>query len=158
MDISLTKAELKDAELIHNLQIRSFMALLQKYQDFDTNPANEPINKVIARLMQPFTDYYLVKKDELVIGGIRIVKLENKRYRVSPIFVLPEYQGKGIAQKVFQIIEHIYHDATIWELETIKQEQANCYLYEKIGYRQTGWTKIVNSKMTLVGYEKSPTL
>lgn len=73
------------------------MPLLERYQDFDTSPANEPIGKIIDRINQPFTDYYIISDEGISIGGIRIVRKENKRYRVSPIFILPEYQGKGIA-------------------------------------------------------------
>ena len=47
------------------------------------------------------------------------------------------------------------HGETNWELETIFEEKGNCYLYEKMGYKLTGETKIVNDKLTLVHYEKS---
>ncbi|WP_094606517.1 GNAT family N-acetyltransferase [Sporomusa silvacetica] len=68
-------------------------------------------------------------------------------YRISPIFILPKHQGKGIAQKVFQMLEQRYKDAKNWELDTILQEQGNCYLYEKLGYKKM---KSINSIMTLV--------
>ena len=154
MDISLTKAKLEDAAIIHAMQIKSFMPLLERYQDFDTNPAAEPLEKVIARINQSFTDYYIVNNSGTPVGGIRIVKMENHRYRVSPIFILPEFQGNGFAQEVFRMVDRIYFDAITWELETILQEPANCYLYEKLGYKTTGKTKFINSKMTLVSYEK----
>jgi GNAT superfamily N-acetyltransferase len=149
------KADLKDAETIHRMQIKSFTPLLEKYQDFEISPANEPLEKVVWRINQPTTDYYIIKSNEIAAGGIRIVKKDNKHYRVSPIFILPEYQGKGIAQKVFQIIEQKYNDAIVWELDTILQEQGNCYLYEKIGYKQTGKTEIINDRLTIVYYEKA---
>ncbi len=41
---------------IHEMQINSFMPLLEKYQDYDTNPANEPLERVITRLNQSFND------------------------------------------------------------------------------------------------------
>lgn len=154
MDICLIKAELKDAETIHVMQIKSFMALFEKYQDFETSPANELVEKTVMRINQAFTDYYIIKRDDVSVGSIRIVKKDNKLYRVSPIFILPEYQGYGIAQEVFKIIEELYHDAKAWELDTILQEPRNCYLYEKLGYVKTGKTKIINSKMTLIFYEK----
>ncbi|MFT8313662.1 MAG: GNAT family N-acetyltransferase [Clostridium sp.] len=154
MDISLIKAKLKDAKTIHHMQIKAFMPLLERYKDFEINPANEPIEKVFGRINQPSTDYYIVKSDGIVVGGIRIIKKDDKVYRVSPIFILPEYQEKGIAQKVFQIIEQIYYDAIKWELSTILQEKGNCYLYEKLGYEKTGKMQIINSNMTLVFYEK----
>lgn len=154
MNISLTKSKLKDAEIIHEMQIKSFMPLLEKYRDYETSPTNEPLEKIIERINQPFTDYYIIESDNIAVGGIRIVKKDNRHYRVSPIFILPEYQGKGIAQKVFQIIEQIYCDAKVWELDTILQEKGNCYLYEKIGYIKTGEIKVINDKLTLVFYKK----
>jgi len=154
MDIALIKAKLQDVETIYKMQIKSFMTLLERYHDFDTSPGSESVEKVAARINQSFTDYYIIKSDGVAVGGVRIVKRDNKRYRVSPIFILPECQGKGIAQKVFHMVEHIYYDAKVWELDTILEEQGNCYLYEKLGYKKTGKTEIINGKMTLVFYEK----
>jgi GNAT superfamily N-acetyltransferase len=154
MDIILVKAKLNDAEFIHAMQIKAFRPLLERYQDLETNPANEPLEKVVARIKQSFTDYYIIKSGGTFMGGIRIAKMENKRYRVSPVFILPEYQGNGLAQKVFHMIEQVYFDAKTWELDTILEEPGNCHLYEKLGYKKTGQTKIVNARMTLVFYEK----
>lgn len=125
MDISLFKSGLNEASIIHEMQIKAFMPLLEKYQDYETSPANESVERIIDRLNQPFTDYYIIKISNNPVGAIRIVKYENKTYRVSPIFILPEHRGKGIAQKVFSIIENMYNDARNWELDTILQEQGN---------------------------------
>lgn len=46
------------------------------------------------------------------------------------------------------------HRSSGWELDTILQEEGNCHLYEKLGYRATGATTIVNERMTLVLYRK----
>lgn len=154
MKISLIKANLEDAEIVHGMLIKSFMPLLEKYQDYDTSPATEPIEKTITKITQLNSDYYIIKSGEIDVGGVRIEKMKDKHYRVSPIFILPEYQGRKIAQKVFRMLEHMYSDANWWELDTILQEQGNCHLYEKIGYKRTGKTKIINDKLTIVFYEK----
>ncbi|EPY09331.1 N-acetyltransferase GCN5 [Paenibacillus alvei TS-15] len=154
MDITLIKAGLNEASIIHEMQVTAFMPLLNKYQDYETSPANEPMERIIDRINQSFTDYYIIKSSNISIGAIRIVRKENKIYRVSPIFILPEHQGKGIAHKVFSKIEDIYNDARIWELDTILQEQGNCYLYEKLGYQKTGELIQINDNMTIVFYEK----
>lgn len=91
MEISLIKAELKDSEVIYSMQIKSFMPLLEKYQDFETSPANESIEKIIERINQVFTDYYIIESAGVTVGAIRIVKRDNNLYRISPIFILPEY-------------------------------------------------------------------
>lgn len=154
MEISLSKSDLNEASTIHEMQTKAFMPLLDKYHDFETSPANETLERIISRMNQSFTDYYIIKSSSIAVGAIRIVRKENKTYRVSPIFVLPEYQGKGIAQKVFGLIEDIYNDAQIWELGTILQERGNCYLYEKLGYKRTGKIEVINDRMTIVFYEK----
>ncbi|MEK3748625.1 GNAT family N-acetyltransferase [Paenibacillus sp. FSL E2-8871] len=155
MGISLCKADVSDAEFIHQMQVKAFMPLLEKYKDYETSPANESVEQMINRINQYFTDYYIIKTSDIAVGGVRIVKKENNTYRVSPIFIMPEYQGMGIAQQVFAIIEQRYNDAKKWELDSIEQEQRNCYLYEKVGYKRTEETKRINNKLTLVFYEKT---
>lgn len=56
-------------------------------------------------------------------------------------------------QKAIRLCEKL-HGEDNWELDTILQEPKNCYLYEKLGYRQTGKTEVVNDRLTLVSYEK----
>lgn len=155
MDISLSKASLGDATMIHGMQVVAFMPLLDKYKDYDTSPANEPVERIIDRMNQSFTEYFVIRSSNIPVGVIRIVKKDNLIYRVSPIFILPEYQGKGIAQIVFGIIEGMYNDARMWELDTIRQEEGNCYLYEKLGYKKTGKVVEINDKMSIVFYEKN---
>ncbi len=69
------------------------------------------------------------------------------------MFILPRYQGKGLGQQAIALVEE-RTNAETWELDTILQEEGNCYLYEKMGYRKTGPAKAVNEKMTIVHYEK----
>lgn len=155
MKISLQKATIADAGEIHFMQICSFGSLLEKYKDFDTNPGNETIDRVIERISQEFTDFYIIKSGENSVGAIRVVRLSNgDRCRISPIFILPQFQGKGIAQQVISEVEQRYRPINGWELDTILEETGNCYLYEKVGYKKTGKTEKINDRTTLVFYEK----
>ena len=60
MDIQLVKAESKDAQTIWEMQVKSFQKLLDKYQDFETSPASEPVDNVRRRLEQENTYYYFI--------------------------------------------------------------------------------------------------
>ena len=155
VEINLVKASVENAEEIHKMQIEAFRNLLEKYKDYDTNPGNENIDKVIERIKQETTDYYIIKMENISVGAIRINKLENgEKCRIAPIFILPEYQNKGIAQEVFKIIEEEYKPKDGWILSTILEEERNCYLYEKMGYKKTGEGKKINEIMNIVYYEK----
>lgn len=74
---------------------------------------------------------------------------------ISPVFIIPEYQNKGIASGVIEKLFSIYSDTIEWRLATIKQEPGNCHLYEKMGFVRAGDDIIVNEKMTLVHYVKN---
>ena len=134
---------------------RSLQDLLYKYQDYDTNPGNEPLDKVIDRIKQDVTFFYLIFVDEKVVGAIRVVDTkENASHkRISPLFILKEYRNQGIAQDVMKLVEEI-HGKDKRRLDTILEEKGNCYLYEKMGYHSTGKIKKVNDMLTLVFYEK----
>ena len=154
-DLTLRRASIEDAELIWQMQLRSFAALLEKYKDYETSPANEPLQKVRRRLMQPDTYFYLICEGEMLVGAIRVVhpKAADAYKRISPLFILPEHQGRGLATKAILLAERL-HGAHRWTLDTILQEPGNCHLYEKMGYKATGEIRTINERMTLIFYQK----
>lgn len=153
MNVTLRKAELADAEQLWKLQIEGFAELLERYQDFDTNPAAEPLEKTIMRLQQPWRHFYFVMEGNTPVGAISVRVLDEGWKKLGPLWVQPAWRGKGIAQEAIRQVEEL-HGADKWALDTILQEKGNCHLYEKLGYRQTGATHVVNERMTLVDYVK----
>lgn len=155
MDMKLVRIGIGEAEKLWKMQVEAFQSLYEKYQDTETSPATEKIDKILMRLNQPFTYYYFIKADNKDVGAIRIVDKQEagKAKRISPIFIMSEYRNKGYAQKAIQLAEEI-HGSSDWELDTILQEKGNCYLYEKMGYHQTEKTEMINDKLTLVFYIK----
>lgn len=71
---------------------------------------------------QDNTDYYLIKLENKNTGAIRVVRLSPEECRISPMFLLPEYQGNGYAKQILKQVEFLYPKAKVWELDTIKQE------------------------------------
>lgn len=58
MTLRLVRAALPDAPLIQALQRIAFDRLLKVYEDFDTNPACESLDRIQAKLSRPFTYFY----------------------------------------------------------------------------------------------------
>ena len=152
--MKLIRATKKDANIIWNMQIEAFSELLSRYKDYDTNPGNESLERIEAKLSQPHTYFYYIMVENNIVGAIRIVDLkDSSRKRIAPLFVLKNYRNKGYAQLAIKEVEKI-HGSNDWKLDTILQEEGNCHLYEKMGYCKTGKTEIINDKMTIVYYEK----
>ncbi|MFE8000976.1 GNAT family N-acetyltransferase, partial [Bacillus cereus] len=72
MEIILEKVTETDAEVIFQMQIDSFSSLLHKYKDYETNPANETIEKTIFRINNPSSNFYKVIIDSKLVGAICI--------------------------------------------------------------------------------------
>ncbi|MBS6646868.1 MAG: GNAT family N-acetyltransferase [Clostridiaceae bacterium] len=153
MTIVLELAAIADAQEIYDLQIKSFKALLEKYQDYDYSPGAEKLERTIQRLNEPTTDYYFISLDGKHIGGLRICHFD-KLCKLKQLYILPEYQGFGYAQKAITIAESLYPAAEKWELDTILQEEKLCYLYEKMGYKKTGKVEPIMNGMDIVYYAK----
>lgn len=153
--MKLVRADVNDCDKIWSMQIEAFTDLLEKYQDYETSPANETKERIKAKLLQEFTYYYYIFYGDNLVGAIRVVdKKDGSRKRISPIFIMKEFRNKGLAQKTFEEVEKI-HGIDNWKLETILQEEGNCHLYEKLGYKKTGIIKNINEGMDIVFYEKN---
>ena len=156
--IKLDPVKESELEILHDMQVRSFMPLYEKYQD-EGSPAIETLDRIKARFGQPERNYYFILLHGARVGVINIgrVKDDNTKenvYRISPIFVEPEYQNRGIGYAAIQKAFDMYPSAGRWILDTIKEEPANCHLYEKCGFVRYGEEKVVNDRMTIVDYER----
>ena len=149
-----------EAECLHRLQVEAFMPLYEKYQDDDTSPAKESLKRVTEKIIEENSDFYFIVFHGEKVGGVRVSRHKGEKvYKdvnwISPIFIIPEFQNKGIASTVIEQLFDIYPDTIEWRLDTIKQEKGNCHLYEKYGFVRVGEDIVVNEKMTLVGYVKN---
>lgn len=154
MKIRLEKATDNDAQSIFDIQVNAFMPLLDKYKDYKTNPASETIDSVLTRINNPNGCFYKILTNNTLVGAICVFWKEYVQFWISPMFILPCYQGKGIAQETITQIEKMFPQATTWELATVLEEEGNCYLYEKMGYKTTGVNKKLNDNATLIFYKK----
>ena len=154
MSITLKLATKAECNTILDIQKNAFAQLLLKYEDFSSSPAAESVDQIEQRFDQPFTDYYLILKDDQKVGMLRVCNF-GENCRLSPICILQEHHGKGYAQEAIRQMELLYPNAKKWQLDTIVQEEKLCYLYEKMGYQRTGRVEHVKEGMDLVFFEKN---
>ena len=154
MSVVLIQAKEEDIKTIWKMQTEAFRELYEKYQDTETSPAAEPMEKIVNRFNMPGSVYYFIVDKETKVGVIRVIDLKDgSRKRISPLWIMKEYRGKGYARKAITEAERIYGSDN-WALDTILQEEGNCYLYEKMGYHRTGAVSKINDNMDIVFYEK----
>ncbi len=150
--------EVREEEIpeLHRMQVESFMPLYEKYHDAGS-PAIEPVERIKKRFDVPNRTYYFIMKDGARVGAINIGHNdpnEKKVAFISPLFVLPQFQNRGIGYTAIMKAFELLPGVKCWKLETILQEQGNCHLYEKCGFVRVGEEKPVNEAMTLIDYER----
>ena len=145
-----------EAECLHKMQVEAFIALYEKYRDDITSPAKESLEKITQKIVEDNSDFYFILFNGKRVGGARVKWHNGRNVKwISPIFVIPQFQNKGIASAVIEQLFEMYSSDTIeWRLDTIKQEEKNCYLYEKCGFVRVDNETVINEKMTLVEYSK----
>lgn len=80
----------EDIETVWRMQVEAFSELLEKYQDYHTNPGAENMDKIIAKFEQPWTTYYFIIASNEKVGVIRIV--DKKRWNQKTNFPHLDYE------------------------------------------------------------------
>lgn len=147
--IKIEKNELKTALKMHR---QGFMPTFFKYYDM-INPIFVSYTKFTCFYNHPTLYMYWIIFNGKKVGEIW-VGTNGDTMKLARIFVLKEYQNKGIAGQAIRIAENLFPAYKRWRLDTIKEEKNNCHLYEKLGYKRIGSEKRINKRMTIIRYEK----
>ena len=154
--ISFEPVREDELELLHQMQVESFMPLYEVYHD-EGSPAIESIERIRNRFKVANRKYYFICAAGTRVGVINIGHNDPAEHEVSfisPLFILPQYQNLGYGYEAIMKAFSMHPEIKVWKLDTIKEEPRNCHLYEKCGFVRTGHEEVVNDKLTLVFYEK----
>ena len=80
MEIELKKATVLDATALLAMQKSAFLPLLEKYQDMDTNPANETVERILTRINSPGSFYYKILSQGKMVDAIRVKADRDRRF------------------------------------------------------------------------------
>ena len=115
--IRLVRAVLSDAEELYELQKACFQALLEKYQDYELNPAAEPLEKTIGRLRENLTDYAQEticqaegKYPESVLWKLETILQEPK---LCHLYEKMGYRRTGKTERVKDGMDLVYYEKEV---------------------------------------------
>lgn len=132
--LEFQKSALKDAKLLTELKIRTFDDDSRRFFNRPNGgpPGYDSVEFQRELIINHMT--YNILWDSNIIGSMTITDNGNFHYELSTIFIIPEYQNKGIGQQAIMFIEQEFQDAKKWTLDTPSTATRNHYLYEKMGY------------------------
>ncbi|MFH5182579.1 GNAT family N-acetyltransferase [Paenibacillus sp. TAB 01] len=97
--------------MLHHIQVEAFQDDLAQYQDYATNPACETIDKTLNRITS--YDYYTIRLDDQIIGGICTRETAEQEYKISPFFISAKFQNQGFGSKIINLLLAQYPNACL---------------------------------------------
>ncbi|WP_026907280.1 GNAT family N-acetyltransferase [Paucisalibacillus globulus] len=152
MDLIILRTKKEEASKLLVIQKKAFKDDLEKYQDHESSPVNEPIERLRMKI-ELFFHYTIWLNDE-IIGGIDVRDLGDGKYRLNRIFISPDFQGLGLGTRIMQVMESEFSQAKEWSLDTPHLNSKNHHFYEKLGYIKVG-EHVITEKLRLVDYVKT---
>lgn len=156
MNIKLLKASVKDAKELTNVSKVTFDDDSRRFFNRDTGgpPGYDSIKEQEKRINEQI--YYKICDDDKIIGATVLTKQDEYHMELSAIFIMPQYQSKGIGQGIIQQLEKLYPLAKKWSLDTPSVCIRNHYLYEKLGYQKVNEIMLdPKTNLKLYFYEKN---
>ncbi|HBD94936.1 MAG: hypothetical protein A2015_08260 [Spirochaetes bacterium GWF1_31_7] len=143
--ISLIKAVKEDAEALKTSQVKAFLDDNKNKPDgvtMDMPPGCNSLEWNIDVIEK--NEVYKIMYDTIPVGGFIIFSGKENCKIIGRVWILPEYQNRGIGKKAFDILFKMSKIKTSWYLETPDWAFRNHHFYESIGFVKTGETEFDN--------------
>ncbi|MBU5299213.1 GNAT family N-acetyltransferase [Clostridium sporogenes] len=133
MNIIVKMATEEDAADLIEVQNKAFLSDYLLYGECPGyNKTNESMKKSIKQCHT-----FKIMDENTFIGDVIVRYNGNNNYYLGALCVIPEYENRGIGQKVMSFIFDYFVDAKHWSLETPADKKRNHHFYKKLGFNIT---------------------
>lgn len=160
--VSVRKTRAEDVKALWEIQKNAFMPLYERYKD-QGNPALRDETDISRRLGSEYFSCFTIYADDEITGGLWYkVKgsctgedvLGDGKYYLQRVFIRPDMQSKGIAQRAILESEAYFDDAEVFYVDFPEDLKKNRRCYEKAGYTDTGNRVKIQEGLVLACFEK----
>ncbi|MDQ6815212.1 MAG: GNAT family N-acetyltransferase [Bacteroidota bacterium] len=134
MNFSLVNATEADSEFVYQLK----KTVLKEYVEKTWQQWDEAFQKRFHKENYSVTNTRIIKIDRNAIGTIDLKEGETSIF-VSGLYILPEFQSKGIGSAILeQLLERAKLQMKILELEVLRVNINAQRFYKRLGFAFTG--------------------
>ncbi len=136
-EVSFRKARASDSEFIFTVKKAAYREYVEQVWGWDDNYQWERHNKEFAS-----HDFHIIQFNGTDVG-ILVISHTSDALKINQIYILPEYQGKGIGSAC---LARIIDDANLEEksvvLQVLKVNTRGIDLYRRLGFTIVGENSI----------------
>jgi len=128
----IDQASKLDFPEILEIQKKAFLSEAELYQNYQI----QPLIQTLSDMKEECKEKIVLKAviDGKIVGSIR-ANAHVKGGWVNKLVVLPEFQQRGIGEKLLREIENYFPTVDKFTLATGSKSASNIRLYEKVGYK-----------------------
>ena len=116
---------------------QAFRPLFERYHDTQTNPYLESLANLEDKFQRPSNYFSFIEVNDETVGVVRVILADDQHAAIiSPLLILPKFQGHGYAQAAMKTVEQRFPQVHRWQVDTIEEEPKLIHLYEKMGYQR----------------------
>ncbi len=95
---------------------------------------------------------YKIICDDILVGNITARDNQDGSCYLGCVYIIPEYENRGIGQMALHFIESCFPETSVWTLETPADKKRNHSFYKKAGYQIV--KEFIEGTVKLVLFEK----
>ena len=131
--LSLRKARASDSEFIFTVKKAAYREYVEQVWGWDDDYQQERHNKEFASY-----DFHIIQFRETNVGFF-ITSSTSDTLKVNQIFILPEYQGRGIGSACMtRIIDDANLEQKFVVLQVLKVNTRGITFYQRLGFTIVG--------------------
>jgi ribosomal protein S18 acetylase RimI-like enzyme len=149
MEIKIVDPRIEDARGTIEVQYKAWLAtypneklgitvddIEYRYKDAFSNDRLQKREKIITN--QEPNEKYVIAKDGNMVVGICYVVIKEDRNQLQAIYILPEYQGKGVGTKLWDAVLSFFDKTKDIYVEVADYNEKAIGFYKKLGFVDTG--------------------
>jgi GNAT superfamily N-acetyltransferase len=154
MNIEFIKSEESDAEKIVLAKVNAFTEEVKLYGYGPDGMDSVEWEREFIKNKDGNNFSYILLDNGNIIGGFGGVDRGKGDLHLGCIYVVLEYQNKGIGSMIMKFLNEKFPDAVRWTLDTPYLSFRNHHFYEKNGFVKVGETEPLEDGFYLFLYEK----
>lgn len=132
-NLKLRKATSDDSEFAYQTKKAAFREYVEKVWGWDEDEQRQMHRRRFAS-----QDFYVIQVSRNDVGIMAVVR-QPDHIKLNQMFILPEYQGKGIgAECMNKIIREATASMLPVRLQVLKVNNRAAMFYKRLGFRKTG--------------------
>ena len=132
-ELSLRKADASDSEFVFTVKKAAFRAYVEQVWGWDDSYQRELHNRRFAS-----QNLYIILFREVDVGFLAISHTPDM-FKVNQLFILPEYQGRGIGSACMtRIINNANLEQKPVVLQVLKVNTRGIAFYQRLGFTVIG--------------------